>query len=141
MTEVIPFKPEHIFEIENPDDSGGLVQSVEHAVQLGEASGDQAFTVRVHGKTVLCGGVVHYWAERGEAWALIDENAKPYFAAIHRAARKFFDECPITRIEASIPLNFEAGHRWIYLLGFDFECNRRCFMPDGSTWSLYARVK
>ena len=141
MTEVLPFDPKHYEEIDQ-DETAGIMQSKEHAILIANACGENAYSIRIDGKIFLCGGVATLWPGRGEAWAIIDKKSKPHFSAIHKASRKFFDECPVKRIEASIPVDFEKARRWIELLGFELEANsRRAYMPDGSDWALYARVK
>jgi RimJ/RimL family protein N-acetyltransferase len=45
------------------------------------------------------------------------------------------------RVEAYVDANFEAGHRWITMLGFEREGYMRAFSPLGDDAVLYARIK
>lgn len=92
-----------------------------------------AFTA-LHGETVLaCAGVVEVWAGRALAWALIAEDAGRHMLGIHRAVSGFLMQAPYRRIEATVDEGFEAGHRWLRLMGFVLETpnGMRGFNPDG----------
>lgn len=98
-----------------------------------------AYSVFVDGKLELCGGVTEYWANRGEAWAVLDPNCKAHFLALHHRVKRFLEICPIGRIEAGVELGFEAGHRWVKALGFRLEAPKmEAFFPDGKDAALYA---
>jgi hypothetical protein len=98
----------------------------------------------LHGDTVLgCSGVVEVWPGRALAWALIADEAGRHMLGIHRAVLGFLMQAPYRRIEATVDAGFEAGHRWIRLLGFACETplGMRGFNPDGRDSFLYSRVK
>lgn len=100
-----------------------------------------AYSVLVDGKVLMCGGVVEYWKNRGESWAVIDPICKNNFFALHNVAKRFLRICPVRRIEATIEVDFEAGHRWVKALGFELEAScLKAFFPDGKAASLYSRV-
>lgn len=94
------------------------------------------------GQVLLCGGVTDCWPGRGMAWAVLNLDCRHHFISIHNMAKRFFEACPIRRIEAAVEVGFEAGHRWVNALGFQLEAARlRSYFPDGRDASLYARVK
>lgn len=104
--------------------------------------GEWAFTGKVNGRVVACGGVALYWPGRGEAWAIIDQQVKVEFLRIHRAALRVLEMCPLQRIEATVDEGFEPGHRWAGMLGFKLEApSMKKFRPDGKNASLYALVR
>lgn len=113
----------------------------EHMQALQDAK--YSYTGFFEGRPVFCAGVVEYWKDRGEAWAIIDRNVKHCFLSIHNTVKKFLEECPIRRIEAVVDLDFIAGHRWVQNLGFKLEAKflEAYGPPNGRNCSLYARVK
>jgi hypothetical protein len=46
----------------------------------------------------------------------------------------------LRRLEATTPVGFVAGCRWLELLGFEPEATMPNFAPDGSGHRLYARL-
>jgi len=90
---------------------------------------------------LACSGIVKQWDNRAIAWALISGNAGNQFVRIHKAVKRFLDSTEFNRVEAYVDANFDAGHRWIQMLGFSREGYMREFMPDGHDAVLYARLK
>ena len=77
------------------------------------------------------------------AWAYISNAAaKERFLSVHRAVSRFLDMCYLQRIEMTVDCEFEEGHRWARMLGFNMEAERMvAYRPDGGDCSLYARVR
>jgi ABC-type branched-subunit amino acid transport system substrate-binding protein len=72
----------------------------------------------------------------------LSPNAGPHMVRITKAVRRFLQACPYRRVEMTVDLDFEAGHRWANMLGFRLEAGRMlAYRPDGGTCSLYARVR
>ena len=142
ICETIPFKVEHLDSIEEQDAEMMFGKSIprDSAVLLEDML---SRTITIDGKPVLCGGVIEYWPGRGEIWALIDKNTKKDFVAIHRATMAFLDECPHNRLEAVVVADFDAGKRWIGMLGFRLETPEpmKAYCPNGADAYLYARFK
>lgn len=106
------------------------------------ASGKYNFAVVKDGEVLLVGGVTEYWTNRGEVWAVLNQNCKKNFLAMHNAVKRYLDVIPIRRIEASVLCEFEAGHRWVRTLGFTKEADKlRAYRLDGKDVSLYAKVR
>lgn len=83
-----------------------------------------------------------YWEGRGEAWAIIDDDCKKEFLTIHNFAKRFFEICPLKRIEATVDAGFSPGHRWVKMLGFKLEAPLlKSYLPNGGDSSLYAKVR
>ena len=73
---------------------------------------------------------------------MVGRDAGPYFVAIHKAVKRFFDVAPFERIEAHVALNFEAGHKWVKMIGFELEvAEKKKYFPDGGSAAAYALVK
>jgi len=59
---------------------------------------------------------------------------------ITRAARRFYEVCPLRRIEAEVACEHEQGRRWVEMLGFEREGRMRSYWA-GKDFDLYARVR
>ena len=91
----------------------------------------------LHGIPVACGGLFRQWEGRAIAWAFLAADA-PMLEAT-RAAALVLDACDLRRVECWVDVDFQAGHRWARLLGFEREGLMRSFSPDGRDHILYAR--
>jgi len=95
-----------------------------------------------HDEVVLgIAGLAPQWENRALAWALISDAAGPHFRKIHAAVSRFLEASEFRRIEANVDVGFEAGERWIKLLGFQYEGYLTAFRPDGADMLMYARIK
>lgn len=102
----------------------------------------EAWTGIDDGRIVACGGVCPLHGYMGNAWAMIAADLKNGFLIVHRVAERVLSSYPAQRIEAHIDCDFENGHRWAKVLGFELESLRmRKFTPDGRDVALYARVR
>jgi hypothetical protein len=104
-------------------------------------SAGPCFTALDGDRVLACSGIVSQWHNRAIAWALISEDAGKNFIRIHKAVKRFLEGEQINRIEAYVDAGFDAGHRWIQMLGFEREGYMREFMPDGNDAVLYARLR
>ena len=142
MMEVIPFQAKHIQQIELQGEQEYLSKYVnkQHAEAL---VGDWAFTGIVNGVPVAAAGVIPMWQGRGMAWAYISKHAMAHsFIPVHKAVKRFLDQCYLHRIEMTVDCEFAEGHRWAHMLGFRLEAVRmRGYRPDGGDCALYARVR
>ena len=138
---VVPYKAEHLLALQMQPGQGYCLRFVtpEYAKALESA---HAFTAMVGGQVVAVGGVAEIWENRGLAWSFIDRRAGAHFPALHKVVKEGLDAAPYRRIEAETPCNFEQGHRWLKMLGFELEAERmKAFRVDGGDSALYARVK
>lgn len=138
---VIPYRPEHLLKLQLQEGQayGQSMLTPELAASL---VGDLTFTAMADGEPIAVGGVTPLWENRALAWTFIGENAGPHFVALHRAVRRVLDLAPYRRIEADTPCEFEQGHRWLRMLGFNLEAERMAaHRPDGGDSALYAKVK
>lgn len=85
-------------------------------------------------------GVATIWPGRAHVSALLSGVG---LLALHRFATRWLDETQIRRLEATVDGDFEAGHRWLRLLGFRLETPEGMpgYRPDGGLSFLYARVR
>lgn len=141
MFDLVPFKKEHLEPLAKQSINSYLPEWVRdgHADKVEKTL---AFTGFVNGEVMVCGGIAHLWAGRGELWSIFSETSKINFLPTFRGIQKFLDNVPYARIETAIPCDFAIGHRRARLLGFELECERaRHYLPNGNDCSLYARIK
>ena len=142
MIEIVKFKAEHIQMLREQDATAYLTAYItpEHEKQLETCT--HAYTGIVNGRVVTCAGVIEYWHDRGEAWAIMDRTFGQDFLPIHRAVKRFLDLVPYRRIEAVVDYEFVNGHRWVKMLGFRVEAERmKAYLPRGRDATLYARIR
>jgi hypothetical protein len=102
----------------------------------------QSYTAIDGGEVVACGGLGEVWPGRAMAWSLLSENIGRRILGVTRAARALIDTSPYQRVEIEVAVDFEQGHRWAKMLGFQLEAPvMRKVLLDGSDASLYAKVK
>ena len=141
MIEVIPYRAEHLMQISLQEDQMWLGRFLDHE-QAKSLEAVQAFTGMVDGRPVICAGLIEIHSGRALCWSYVDQSAGLNFLFIHRAVKRFLDMCDYNRIEAEVAAGFDAGHRWMQMLGFKLEAPRlRSYFPDGRDCSIYARVK
>ena len=136
-----PFQPRHL-EILVLQPSQAAV-SVFFDKDYGEAlkEAGPCFTAVDDGEVLACAGVVEQWKGRAIAWGLISAHAGKQFVRIHKAVQRFLETTEFNRVEAFVDSDFDAGHRWIMMLGFEYEGYMKAFSPLGKDCKLYARIK
>jgi hypothetical protein len=141
MLEVFKFKPADLDELRLQPAQEYLAAFVGrpgYGQELVEAG--PCYTGRYHGKIVICAGVVNLWQGRGSAWALLAGDAGKCMRQIHREVETFLDNCGIRRVEAYVYPDFEPGHRWARMLGFEREGLMRAFQ-QGADMYMYSRIR
>ncbi len=102
-------------------------------------------TIMLDGRPLVCAGILPVWEGRGYIWSFFSSRMTPrLFVAAHRLARQFVENAPFKRIEAAVEVGFDAGHRWLEMLGFTCETPTtvaRSYLPNGADCLLYARIK
>lgn len=138
---LIPFRAEHLALIEVQDAQSHIspFMTYEYAQALEPTF---AFTYMVGGVVLGVGGLIEMWPGRAAMWAYLDRRAGRHLVAIHRAALSLLELADFRRVEADVSVDFEAGHRWLKMLGFQLEAPlMRAHLPTGGDSALYARVK
>lgn len=90
---------------------------------------------------VGCAGIVDHGEGRGEAWAMLPDDAGPHMAAITRAVMRGLRTTPLRRVQAITACTFAPGRKWAKMLGFRFEGTLRAYCADGSDAEIWARVR
>ncbi len=142
-SELIPYEKKHLLPLLDQKENLGVrdffLSAASDSVQTAGS-----FTLIIDGKTACCGGVMMYWAGRGQIWSVFNEEFKDNFVPVFRGIKKFLNEQLKTyrRLEVSIPIDYPQGVRRIEMLGFKLECAlAKKFLPDGRDCSLYALVR
>lgn len=138
---VVDFKAEHLESLGLQESQAYLSSWVTPAMAETLES-HPSFTGIAEGKIIGCAGIIPIWQGRAMAWAYIGEDAGKHFVKVHREVKKFLDNCYIKRIEATVDAGFDAGHRWMGMLGFELEAPlMKAYRPDGGNCALYARIR
>lgn len=138
---VTPYKAEHLLDFQLQEGQLYSTPAItpEYAKML---EGQFSFAGIHEGKVLAVGGVMELWENRALVWLMVDRHAGPHFVSIHKAVKRLLDAVPYPRLEADTPCEFEPGHRWLKMLGFELEAPRmRSYRVDGGDSALYARVK
>ncbi len=137
---LVPFSPRHLIALSprlQPAQAGFSGVSPAYGESMRE-HGPCWTLADSWGRPAACGGLFQQWEGRAIAWAFLAADA-PMLEAT-RAARLVLDACGLRRVECWVEVDFQAGHRWAHLLGFEREGLMRSFSPDGRDHVLYARV-
>lgn len=93
-------------------------------------------------RLLCCAGLIELWEGRAHGWAFISEQVDGKdLLKITRAVRRCFEASLYPRIETTVDLGFEQGHRWAKLLGMKYEGTHYKYSPDGLDVAMYARIR
>lgn len=100
--------------------------------------GGAAHTVTHRGQLIACVGVLDTGDRHmGHVWLFLSKHASNHMVALTRMARRYFDVTAKRLLTATCEGQFEAGHRWLRLLGFEYVCDLPGYGLDGSDHVLY----
>ena len=139
MLNIVPFKKEHIEEIETKyhfPDSSKMAFTSETAMV--------AYTGLMNNGIFAIGGVYQLWQGVAEAFFIMSAKAydKPFTAAKYSRAMldHIQEENQFNRLQASVNCNDEEAVRFINWLGFENEGIMKKYGLDGSDYYRYART-
>lgn len=138
---LVPFKRWHfawLYEKGLPADGMDFLPSLETMRHLEE---NGAWTAQVDGVPVACGGLIMQWPGRYQAWMVLNEDTGRYMRWLTRAVQA---RLAMTkgRVEATVRADFDKGHRWVRLLGFEVEAPLlRRYGPEGEDHVGYVRIE
>lgn len=138
---IVPFESQHLEQINLQDSQAYFGSMIEPDWGPSLMQAGPCFSAIHDGAVLASSGVIKHWENRATAWALLSKDATPHFVRIHRAVSRFLDLTDFKRVEAFVDADFEEGHRWIQMLGFEREGYMRSFSPNGNDAILYARIK
>lgn len=139
--DVVPFEPEHLDTIMLQPSQQHFFNYFDPTYALSLKQVGPCFTAIHENRVLGCAGLVKQWENRAIAWALLSGDIGNEFIRVHRAVARFLDLTEFDRVEAFVDADFDEGHRWIEMLGFEREGYMRRFSPNSNDSVLYARLK
>jgi len=139
--DVVPFEVEHLETIMLQPAQQHFFSYFDPAYGEALKLSGPAFTGIHEGRVLGCAGLVKQWENRAIAWSLLSSDIGNEFVRIHKAVYRFLELTDFDRVEAHVDANFDQGHRWIRMLGFEKEGYMKRFNPNGGDAVLYARLK
>lgn len=142
--DVRPFHSQHLIDLAlQPAQAWmrAIVSDKAYALMFAQA---QSLSLFIGGRVAAVAALVTIWPGRAHLSALVAGDVGPAgMLALHREALRRLAACPVRRIEAAVDGEFEPGHRWLRLLGFQCEtpAGMPGYLPTGGTAYLYARTK
>lgn len=142
MIYMVPFEAEHYGQM-GVQPAQGRIKHLASVDDLRSLEGAYAVTLMEDGMPALCAGALVYWANRALVWSVISDRVnKDNMLSVHMLAAQFIEGLPFRRLEASVDVGFEQGHRWMKMLGFEVEAPlQRAFQVDGADCVGYVRIK
>ena len=140
--EVLRYLPEHMQQMDLQDGQAYLASFItqEHMDWL---TTQESYTIVHEGEVLFIGGLTEPWAGRAQVWAYLGRTAGKHLRFIHKQVLKFLALYDGMRVETTVDEDFQPGHRWVKMLGFECETPKgmRAYRPEGTTHYLYSRVK
>jgi hypothetical protein len=140
MIRFTPFHPGHLRFLRVQSVQTGEIMLVSPDMVAGLRD-TLAFSGFVAERCVGCAGIIDVWPGRSQVWALLSAECRPYLLPITKYVLRVLSCHPARRIEATVPVDFDPGCRWLERLGFKAECKMLNYDPTGRTHLLYARLK
>lgn len=137
---IIKFTPEHIKLIQLQEHQAKWQQEI-NAAQFNDVVTNSYTVLDNDDEIIFIGGVYTIWDNRLAAWSLISKYAGKNFKFIINQTIRFLNEFPGCRIECYVDPDFNQGHRFAQLLGFECEAPlMQKFHQNGTNASLYAKI-
>lgn len=138
---LVPYIAEHLFMLKAQEAQQYLAKHMDDKYAK-DLEATLAWTGFVGERVIGCFGVAPMWTHRALLWSYMDQSAGRHLVSVHKAVMRYLEVTPYRRIEAEVDCEFEQGHRWLRMLGFQLEAERmRGYRIDGGDSALYARVK
>lgn len=136
------YRAEHLAQLELQEGQGYLGCYLDGALRK-SLEGEFSYTLLTHDRVLACCGLMELWQNRAICWAYLDGGiGASRFLVLHKMVKRFMDIAPYDRIEATVDVEFEAGHRWVRALGFEVEAPlMRKHRPDGGDSVGYVRIR
>ena len=136
---IIPFVPDHLRRLQLQPSQAWCAPMLD-AEMIAQHAELPAWTMLDGDEPVAVAGTIEIWPERAIVWAYLSSHAGRHMVALTRAAQRYLAVAPQRRVEAYVETGFEAGHRWIQVLGFEREGVLRAFY-QGRDMTLYSRIR
>ena len=139
---VVNFAPDHLKALQLQPAQQWMREMVDDPSYAANLQQGRALTVLDGDLPLAVFALFTIWPGRAYLCALISAAAGASFLRFHRIALGLLETCGVRRVEATVDGDFQAGHRWLRLLGFSLETPNGMpgYRPDGGTNYLYARL-
>jgi hypothetical protein len=91
-------------------------------------------------RVLACWGLLPLWRGLSEAWLLVSDDIGKSSLILTRALNDVLDVATENRIQTSVLENFDKGHKFAQLLGFEPEGLMRAYDVLGRNHVRYARI-
>lgn len=140
-----PFQPKHMAGLAGRLNESQALPDTQCTEEFGQriAAVGEAYTAFADdGRVMAICGAMPLWANRVHLWAYLATDSGPHMLGITRGVRRFLETSGYVRVEAEVSEGFEAGHRWVRMLGFQCETpnGMAAFFPGGVRGYLYSKV-
>ena len=128
--DILAYKPEHMLLIDEQDNDaawGGLVKE-SYAKDIGKLG--PACTIVRGDRVLCCMGLVPEFDNTAHAWGMMARDIGRDFLIIHRVALRFMAMDKYRVVSATVDTQFNAGIRWMKMLGFRIVGVREKFLSD-----------
>lgn len=139
----VPYKAEHVWQQELQPAQAYFETGI-RLDYLRQVEGPYAHTLMLDGVPIASAGAFPLHENRALLWAYLMAAARgPLFRVVHSNAKLLLSTLPFRRVEAIVDAEFEAGHRWMRLLGFKRETPEpmQAYTPNGRASVQYALVR
>ena len=145
--DVTPFDPQDLSEI-NPRpidlEWGDRFEDCINSGRFDEHGLGPAYTARLGGRVVFCGGIFILWEGVGEIWSIVDERAGHLAKEIYVWQKQLLETEVNTRnfnrLQAHVAKKWVSACKFVEHLGFMKEAVLRKYGIDGDDYILYGRV-
>lgn len=141
---IVPFEPAHLTALRprlNADQALAFAHSDESVAEA-IASTCTVFTgIADDGQVMVVAGTMRVWEGRYHLFAYMSLDSGPYMTSITRGVRRFLSTLS-GRCETQVSEGFDAGKRWVEMLGFKCETpnGMDAFFPGNRRGYMYSRV-
>lgn len=143
MMEIVPFQTHHFLQMEVQENQriASFQSTPEYLAFVEQLPG--SFTILKNQEPIACFGWLEIHPGRAQIWSALSSNAGPHMVFCTRVAKRMIGLIPHKRIEAEVDAEFDAGQRWMEMLGFIKETDKplKAHAPNGGDNYIYAKVK
>jgi len=133
---VVPFRRWHVdWLLEDGDAEGGFCRPDQGTLAAMEGMGTN-WTIVLEGTPLMCGGTMMQWPGRHIAWSYLNQHTGKHMVYITKRVLEYLAKAK-GRIEITVRVDYEKGHRWAKMLGFKEECFLTAYGPEGEDHVQY----
>lgn len=134
------YKSEHLSEIDLQESQRSFYEYESRDAYALELERGLAYTVRMEGQIMICGGVLPVDDTTGHLWCFMSRHAGKHMLALHRVTRRFIQVSGKKTLHATTDADFPRGCRWLEMLGFTQGAILHNYDPAGRDHILYTKV-